>query len=80
MKAVNAGKYDISFYGAPNYNKPFADHLPYDAVIDFGDAYNKTIAAEISDGFETRKIALVAPFCTPQEDIESGFDASSYSI
>lgn len=68
MNEISIGKYNITFYEVPDYNEKSADNLPYDEVIDFDDGFNKTIAAEISDGIDTRKIALIVPYYTPHED------------
>ena len=67
MNEISIGKYSIIFYEVPDYNENSTDNLPYDDVIDFDDGFNKTIAAEISDGIDTRKIALIVPYYTPHE-------------
>ncbi len=68
MQKIDVGKFDITFYRTQNYDKNSVDNLPYDDVIIVeNETFSKTLAAEIYDGVDIKKVAFVVPYFTPSE-------------
>lgn len=69
MTVIDIGKYKIKFDSAPNYKRDSTNNLNYDEVIIIEDDedFCRTTVVEICDGTQTKRIAMVVPYYTPDD-------------